>query len=145
MINSGGSNGIPNNYSATKLSTGGSRSQTMCVITTEKRAYCWGQAKFGQLGVGPVAGDNYSRATRVKGLEDVDDISQDGYWWTKDPDYVTHTSPMRAGYTVGVALDVDRLDLWGVVLLKSILSRGWSMVCLGWLCRLRLVFLILAL
>ena len=91
MINSGGSNGIPNNYSATKLSTGGSRSQTMCVITTEKRAYCWGQAKFGQLGVGPVAGDNYSRATRVKGLEDVDDISQDGYWWTKDPDYVTHT------------------------------------------------------
>ena len=91
MINSGGSNGIPNNYSATKLSTGGSRSQTMCTITTEKKAYCWGQAKFGQLGVGPVAGDNYSRATRVKGLEDVDDISQDGYWWTKDPDYVTHT------------------------------------------------------
>lgn len=91
MINSGGSNGIPNNYSATKLSTGGSRSQTMCVITTEKRAYCWGQAKFGQLGVGPITGDNYSRATRVRGLEDVTDISQDGYWWTKDPDYVTHT------------------------------------------------------
>lgn len=91
MINSGGPNRIPNNYSATKLSTGGSRSRTMCVITTEKRAYCWGQAKFGQLGVGPIASDNYSLATRVKGLEDVIDISQDGYWWTKDPDYVTHT------------------------------------------------------
>jgi len=91
MINSGGPNRIPNNYSATKLSTGGSRSRTMCVITTEKRAYCWGQARFGQLGVGPVAGDKYSLATRVKGLEDVTDISQDGYWWTKDPDYVTHT------------------------------------------------------
>jgi len=91
MINSGGPNRIPNNYSATKLSTGGSRSRTMCVITTEKRAYCWGQARFGQLGVGPVAGDKYSRATRVKGLEDVIDISQDGYWWTKDPNYVTHT------------------------------------------------------
>ena len=63
----------------------------MCVITTEKRAYCWGQAKFGQLGVGPIAGDNYSRATRVKELENVIDISQDGYWWEKDPDYVTHT------------------------------------------------------
>ena len=91
MINSGGPNRIPNNYSATKLSTGGSRSRTMCVITTEKRAYCWGQARFGQLGVGPVAGDKYSLATRVKGLEDVVDISQDGYWWTKDPNYVTHT------------------------------------------------------
>ena len=91
MINSGGPNIIPNNYSATKLSTGGSRSRTMCVITTEKRASCWGQARFGQLGVGPVAGDKYSRATRVKGLEDVVDISQDGYWWTKDPNYVTHT------------------------------------------------------
>ena len=91
MINSGGPNRIPNNYSATKLSTGGSRSRTMCVITTEKRAYCWGQARFGQLGVGPIASDNYSLATRVKGLEDVIDISQDGYWWTKDPDYVTHT------------------------------------------------------
>ena len=91
MINSGGPNRIPNNYSATKLSTGGSRSRTMCVITTEKKAYCWGQAKFGQLGVGLVAGDNYSRATRVKGLEDVVDISQDGYWWEKDPNYVTHT------------------------------------------------------
>ena len=91
MINSGGPNRIPNNYSATKLSTGGSRSRTMCVITTEKRAYCWGQARFGQLGVGPVAGDKYSLATRVKGLEDVTDISQDGYWWTKDPNYITHT------------------------------------------------------
>lgn len=91
MINSGGPNRIPNNYSATKLSTGGSRSRTMCVITTEKRAYCWGQARFGQLGVGPVAGDKYSLATRAKGLEDVVDISQDGYWWTKDPNYVTHT------------------------------------------------------
>ena len=91
MINSGGPNRIPNNYSATKLSTGGSLSRTMCVITTEKRAYCWGQARFGQLGVGPVAGDKYSLATRVKGLEDVIDISQDGYWWTKDPNYVTHT------------------------------------------------------
>ena len=91
MINSGGPNRIPNNYSATKLSTGGSRSRTMCVITTEKRAYCWGQARFGQLGVGLVAGDKYSLATRVKGLEDVIDISQDGYWWTKDPNYVTHT------------------------------------------------------
>lgn len=89
-INSGGFDRLSNNYSATKLSTGGSRSRTMCVITTEKRAYCWGQAKFGQLGVGPIAGDNYSRATRVKELENVIDISQDGYWWEKDPNYVTH-------------------------------------------------------
>nr|WP_232736080.1 hypothetical protein [Candidatus Minimicrobia vallesae] len=81
-INSGGLNRLPNNYSAVKLSTGGSRSQTMCVITTEKRAYCWGQARFGQLGIGVACNSYYGNATRVKELEDVTDISQDGYTWS---------------------------------------------------------------
>ena len=115
MINSGGPNRIPNNYSATKLSTGGSRSRTMCVITTEKRAYCWGQARFGQLGVGPVAGDKYSLATRVKGLEDVVDISQDGYWWTKDPNYVTHTCAIA---------NAGRVYCWGGAGLGQSVSPG---------------------
>ena len=96
-INSGGYNRLPNNYSATKLSTGGSRSETMCVITTEKRAYCWGQARFGQLGIGVPHYSGYGNATRVKDLEDVTDISQDGYTWSGSPDYVTHTCAIAAG------------------------------------------------
>ena len=96
-INSGGYSRLPNNYSATKLSTGGSRSQTMCVITTEKRAYCWGQARFGQLGIGVPHYSGYGNATRVKDLEDVTDISQDGYTWSGSPDYVTHTCAIANG------------------------------------------------
>ena len=95
-INSGGPDRLPNNYSATKLSTGGSRSQTMCVITTEKRAYCWGQARYGQLGIGVTRYSSYGNATRVKGLENVTDISQDGYNWSSSPDYVTHTCAIAA-------------------------------------------------
>ena len=97
QINSGGHNRLPSNYFATKLATGGSRSQTMCTITTEKRAYCWGLARFGQMGVGPIAGNHYSYATQVKGLEDVTDISQDGYTWASDHAYVSHTCAIASG------------------------------------------------
>jgi alpha-tubulin suppressor-like RCC1 family protein len=97
-INSGGHpDRLPNNYSATKLSTGGSRSQTMCVITTEKRAYCWGQARYGQLGIGATHYSSYGNATRVKDLAKVTDISQDGYNWSGSPDYVTHTCAVADG------------------------------------------------
>ena len=68
QINSGGHNRLPSNYFATKLATGGSRSQTMCTITTEKKAYCWGLARFGQMGIGPISGPHYSHATLVEGF-----------------------------------------------------------------------------
>lgn len=97
QINSGGHDRLPGNYFATKLATGGSRSQTMCTITTEKRAYCWGQAKFGQLGIGPISSHNYSYATRVKDLENVTDISQDGYWWESNAEYVVHVCAIASG------------------------------------------------
>lgn len=97
QINSGGHNRLPNNYFATKLATGGSRSQTMCTITTEKRAYCWGLARFGQMGIGPISGNHYSYATRVKDLENVTDISQDGYTWASDHAYVSHTCAIASG------------------------------------------------
>lgn len=97
QINSGGHDRLPSNYFATKLATGGSRSQTMCTITTEKRAYCWGLARFGQLGIGPIAGNHYSYATRVKDLEDVTDTSQDGYTWASDHAYVSHTCAIASG------------------------------------------------
>ena len=97
QINSGGHNRLPSNYFATKLATGGSRSQTMCVITTEKRAYCWGLARFGQMGIGPISGNHYSYATRVKDLENVTDISQDGYTWASDHAYVSHTCAIASG------------------------------------------------
>ena len=97
QINSGGYNRLPINYFATKLATGGSRSQTMCTITTEKRAYCWGLARFGQMGIGPISGNHYSYATRVKDLENVTDISQDGYTWASDHAYVSHTCAIASG------------------------------------------------
>ena len=97
QINSGGHNRLPSNYFATKLATGGSRSQTMCAITTEKRAYCWGLARFGQMGIGPISGNHYSYATRVKDLENVTDISQDGYTWASDHAYVSHTCAIASG------------------------------------------------
>ena len=97
QINSGGHNRLPSNYFATKLATGGSRSQTMCTITTEKRAYCWGLARFGQMGIGPISGNPYSYATRVKDLENVTDISQDGYTWASDHAYVSHTCAIASG------------------------------------------------
>ena len=97
QINSGGHNRLPSNYFATKLATGGSRSQTMCTITTEKRAYCWGLARFGQMGIGPISGNHYSYATRVKDLENVTDISQDGYTWASDHAYVSHTCAIASG------------------------------------------------
>lgn len=97
QINSGGYNRLPINYFATKLATGGSRSQTMCTITTEKKAYCWGLARFGQMGIGPISGNHYSYATRVKDLENVTDISQDGYTWASDHAYVSHTCAIASG------------------------------------------------
>ena len=97
QINSGGHDRLPSNYFATKLATGGSRSQTMCTITTEKRAYCWGLARFGQMGIGPISGNHYSYATRVKDLENVTDISQDGYTWASDHAYVSHTCAIASG------------------------------------------------
>lgn len=107
QINSGGHNRLPSNYFATKLATGGSRSQTMCTITTEKRAYCWGLARFGQMGIGPISGNHYSHATLVKGLEGVTDISQDGYTWASDHSYVSHTCAIALTRTpTGTTTDV---------------------------------------
>jgi regulator of chromosome condensation RCC1 len=106
QINSGGYKRLPNNYFATKLATGGSRSQTMCTITTEKKAYCWGLARFGQMGIGPISGPHYSHATLVEGLENVTDISQDGYNWA-DNDYVSHTCAIALTTTpTGTSTDV---------------------------------------
>ena len=102
QIKSGGVDKIPSNYSAVKLSTGGTRSQTMCVITTEKRAYCWGMAKYGQMGIGSPAKNFYGEATRVVNLEGVTDISQDGYTWETDHsrpiyEYLSHTCAIASG------------------------------------------------
>ncbi|QWQ32114.1 hypothetical protein KOY48_04545 [Candidatus Minimicrobia naudis] len=102
-INSGGYNRLPSNYFATKLSTGGSRSQTMCVITTEKRAYCWGLARFGQLGIGVVHVIVFMVMLLVLvTLEGVTDISQDGYTWSGSPgrliyEYLSHTCAIASG------------------------------------------------
>lgn len=67
-------------YKAVKLSTSGSRSQTMCAIMDTGIAYCWGQAIFGQTGSTAFSPHyNYGRPVRVTGISNVTDISQDGY------------------------------------------------------------------
>lgn len=81
LVAAGGANGLPTNYVATKLSTSGSRSTTMCAIADGK-AYCWGQNNVGQVG------DNTTSANRnvptkvydngVLSGKTLVDISQDG-------------------------------------------------------------------
>lgn len=67
-------------YKAVKLSTSGSRSQTMCAIMDTGIAYCWGQAIFGQTGSTAFSPHyNYGQPVRVTGISNVTDISQDGY------------------------------------------------------------------
>ena len=67
-------------YKAVKLSTSGSRSQTMCAIMDTGIAYCWGQARFGQTGSTDFDSHyNYGQPVRVTGISNVTDISQDGY------------------------------------------------------------------
>ena len=67
-------------YKAVKLSTSGSRSQTMCAIMDTGIAYCWGQAIFGQTGSTAFSPHyNYSQPVRVTNISNVTDISQDGY------------------------------------------------------------------
>ncbi len=67
-------------YKAVKLSTSGSRSQTMCAIMDTGIAYCWGQAIFGQTGSTAFSPHyKYGQPVRVTGISNVTDISQDGY------------------------------------------------------------------
>ena len=67
-------------YKAVKLSTSGSRSQTMCAIMDTGIAYCWGQAIFGQTGSTAFSPHyNYGQPVRVTNISNVTDISQDGY------------------------------------------------------------------
>ena len=67
-------------YKAVKLSTSGSKSQTMCAIMDTGIAYCWGQARFGQTGSTDFDSHyNYGQPVRVTGISNVTDISQDGY------------------------------------------------------------------
>lgn len=78
---------LPTNYTATALSTSGSRSQVMCAVANGK-AYCWGQNDIGSVGDGTAAtsGPDSSKLvpTKVKDTgvlsgRTVTAISQDGY------------------------------------------------------------------
>lgn len=72
---------LPTSYTATALSTSGSRSKTMCAIVNGK-AYCWGQNAAGSVGDGTTT--QRLRPTKVldSGVlsgKTVTAISQDGY------------------------------------------------------------------
>ena len=96
-------------YKAVKLSTSGSRSQTMCAIMDTGIAYCWGQARFGQTGSTDfVPHYNYGQPVRVTGISNVTDISQDGY-----PYWAAHLASHYSRATHVCAIASGRVYCWG--------------------------------
>lgn len=96
-------------YKAVKLSTSGSRSQTMCAIMDTGIAYCWGQAKFGQTGsTAFVSSYNYGQPVRVARISNVTDISQDGY-----PYGAAHLTSPYSRATHVCAIASGKVYCWG--------------------------------
>lgn len=88
LVKTGGSGGLPSNYTATKLSTsGGDWSRLMCAIVSGK-AYCWGSNDMGQVGINsttsiiPQPTAVYAASGILSG-KTVTDISADGNWQAK--------------------------------------------------------------
>lgn len=73
---------LPSSYTATALSTSGSRSRLMCAVAGGK-AYCWGQNTIGSVGNnatgGPVSQPTKVIDTGALSGKIVTSISQDGY------------------------------------------------------------------
>ena len=73
---------LPSSYTATKLSTSGSRSYLMCAIADGK-AYCWGPNEVGQVGDGTTTTPRRLPTkvldTGVLSSKTITSISQDGY------------------------------------------------------------------
>ena len=73
---------LPTSYTATKLSTSGSRSYLMCAIADAK-AYCWGPNQVGQVGDGTTTSPRRLPTkvvdTGVLSGKTITSISQDGY------------------------------------------------------------------
>lgn len=73
---------LPTSYTATKLSTSGSRSYLMCAIADSK-AYCWGPNEVGQVGDGTTTTPRRLPTkvldTGVLSGKTITSISQDGY------------------------------------------------------------------
>lgn len=74
-------------YTATALSTSGSRSYNMCAIANSGKAYCWGTNEAGQIGNGTNGATNILVPTAVQAnsgdalyQKTVTAISQDGYY-----------------------------------------------------------------
>lgn len=89
---------LPTNYTATALSTSGSRSNVMCAIANGK-AYCWGLNTVGSVGDNTTT--NRSRPTKVydSGVlsgKTVTAISQDGYGSDADGG-LTHVCAVASG------------------------------------------------
>lgn len=72
---------LPSSYTATALSTSGSRSKTMCAIANGK-AYCWGQNTRGSVGDGTTTQRLIPKKATDTGVlsgKTVTSISQDGF------------------------------------------------------------------
>lgn len=97
--------GLPAGYTATALSTSGSRSKTMCAIVNSK-AYCWGDNNNGSIGNGTTS-SSVSVPTKVTDTgvlsgKTVTAISQDGY-----------VSLASGGYPHVCAIANARAYCWG--------------------------------
>ena len=96
---------LPTSYSATALSSSGSRSQTMCGIANGK-AYCWGQNDFGAVGDGTPGGTRLVPTkvddTGVLSGKTVTSLSQDGY-----------VSTGSGGFAHVCAIANSRVYCWG--------------------------------
>lgn len=95
---------LPAAYTATKLSTSGSRSRVMCAIAGGK-AYCWGENDNGSVGDGTITQrlipTKVSESTGLSG-KTVTAISQDGY-----------TSNGAGGFAHVCAIASGVLYCWG--------------------------------
>ncbi|RKV96240.1 MAG: hypothetical protein D8G53_07390 [Candidatus Saccharimonas sp.] len=91
QVASGLPGGLPVGYTATALSSSGSRSYNMCAIADAK-AYCWGPNDAGQTGRG-ITSSYVTYPTAVGGLDGISvlSITQDGWsQWGGNPPNYTH-------------------------------------------------------
>lgn len=97
LVATGGTNGLSRSYVATKLATSGTRSYNMCAIA-DGLAYCWGDNNAAQIGQGYAGGPIY-QPTKIPGLTNVTDISQDGFHrYSGDTSRPTHVCAISSGY-----------------------------------------------
>lgn len=95
LVKTGVTGGLSSSYNASKLSTSGSMSYTMCAIVDGK-AFCWGRNRFGEVGDNSITTRYEPRAVTATGVlsgKTITDITSDGY----DDDSTAHACAVADG------------------------------------------------